>query len=324
MVHTCDVSVGDQVDRIVRPQPVAVRTVWPGEATHFTPWLSKNLDWLESLGLGPLELIGTEVALPTVGRALDILARTQDGRLVAIENQYLKVDHDHLTRGMAYAVGHQAQALIIIAEDHSAEFVAIADYLNKAYEGLGGDDGIAVFLVRLTVQQIGEAYVPQFVTVSRPNTWLVAVQAQAAGSTASIESFLDSCSSTFRDRAEQIVSAWNARSGGSIHVNPKSSSISLDFPYRPGRPAGSVYVLYSNGLLVVNRGYYIELGSLDDRHVEALDAALALHFPELSQKPYYPSIADADPVSVAAFADWLVELFANVPPGSVAPVPDVE
>ena len=138
------VTQPDLIDRIIRPQPVEVRTVWPGESTHFTPWLAANLDWLDALGLGPLELVGTEVVLPTVNRNLDILARTPDGRRIAIENQYLKVDHDHLTRGLAYAVGHDAKALVVIAEDHGSEFIAIADYLNSAYEQLGTEKGIAV------------------------------------------------------------------------------------------------------------------------------------------------------------------------------------
>lgn len=50
-----------------------------------------------------------------------ILAETADGRRVAIENQYTTVDHDHLTRGLAYAVGHDARALVVIAEEHRPE-----------------------------------------------------------------------------------------------------------------------------------------------------------------------------------------------------------
>lgn len=136
------------IDLIVRPSPAAVRDVWPGEARDFTPWLAENLDWLaEALDWGSLTLVGTEVPVPDVARNLDILATAADGSRVAIENQYRRVDHDHLTRGLAYAVGHEANALVVIAEDHAREFVAIADYLNTAYEELGPKKGIAVFLV---------------------------------------------------------------------------------------------------------------------------------------------------------------------------------
>jgi hypothetical protein len=95
---------------------VSARTVWPSEATDFTPWLGENLGFLDELGLGQLELVQVEAQLPGLGRSLDILAETADGRRVAIENQYSAVDYDHLTRGLAYAVGHDARALVVIAE----------------------------------------------------------------------------------------------------------------------------------------------------------------------------------------------------------------
>lgn len=97
--------------------------------------------------------------MPGLWRSLDILAETTDGRRVAIENQYNAVDHDHLTRGLAYAVGHDACALII-AEDHRPEFVAVADYLNRGHEALGEERGIAVFVIKLTVERIDDAFIP--------------------------------------------------------------------------------------------------------------------------------------------------------------------
>lgn len=299
-------SLPDQVERIVRPKPVAVRVVWPGEATHFTPWLAANLDWLETLGLGPLELVGTEVTLPTVNRNLDVLARTADGRAIAIENQYLKIDHDHLTRGLAYAVGHHAKALVVIAEDHGAEFVAIADYLNSAYEQLGQEEGIAVFLVRLTVERVVDAIVPRFTVVSRPNTWLIAVHDDETA-TSTVEAFLAACNEPVRDRARAIVTQWGARPGASMRINPKSASVTLDFPYVPGQPPRSIYVLYGNGSMTVNRGYFIEQGQLAEDRVVQMDEALARHFPTLTEKPYYPSVSPPDPTQTAMFADWFLD-----------------
>lgn len=303
--HTDHVTGPGQVHRIVRPQPVAVRTVWPGEATHFTPWLAVNLDWLEPLGLGPLELLGTEVPLPTVGRSLDILARTPDGRRIAIENQYLKVDHDHLTRGLAYAVGHHAKALVVIAEDHGPEFVAIADYLNRAFEQLGDEEGIAVFLVQLTVEEVGESFVPRFAIVARPNVWLTAVHAEEESGPPTIAGFLESCAPSARESARKIVDEWGARPDASMRINPKSASVSLDYPYGGGQGARSVYVLYGTGVMTVNRGYLIEFGPLDDDGQRDLDSAIHRHFPGISDKPYYPAVADPDPEEVTAFADWL-------------------
>jgi hypothetical protein len=84
----------------------------------------------------PASLRQIEAQLPGLGRSLDILAERADGHRVAIENQYSAVDHDHLTRGLTYAVGHDAQALVIVAEEHRPEFVAVADYLNRCQRKL--------------------------------------------------------------------------------------------------------------------------------------------------------------------------------------------
>jgi hypothetical protein len=286
---------------------VAVQTVWPGEATHFTPWLAENLDWLDSLTLGPLELVGTEVKLPTVNRNLDILARTPDGRAVAIENQYLKTDHDHLTRGLAYAVGHEAKALVVISEDHGAEFIAIADYLNSAYEQMGQDRGIAIFLVRLTVEQIGEAFVPRFTVVSRPNSWLVAVHGDEEAVDRTVSTFLEACADPARETFRRILDSWATRPGASMRINARSASISLDYPYVAGQPERSVFVVYSNGVMTVNRGYFVEFGSLSEDRVVQLDAALHRHISALNDKPYYPSVAAPDPKQTSLFADWLID-----------------
>ena len=48
-----------------------------------------------------------------------------------IENQCGRADHDHLTRGLAYAVAPpRARGLVVIAEQHRDEFRAVAEYLN--------------------------------------------------------------------------------------------------------------------------------------------------------------------------------------------------
>jgi hypothetical protein len=166
---------------IVRPERVPARRVWPSEAADFTPWLGDNLDFLDVLGLGQLSLVELEAQLPGLGRSLDILAETADGRRVAIENQYSAVDHDHLTRGLAYAVGHDARALAVVAEEHRPEFIAVADYLNRCQEALGDEHGIAVFLVALSVERIGDVYVPRFAVLSQPNAWRAAVAASESG-----------------------------------------------------------------------------------------------------------------------------------------------
>ena len=101
---------------------------------------------------------------------IDILARTADNRRIAIENQYTAADHDHFTRGLAYAVNLQASALVIIAEGHGDEFITLADHLNRSAEILG-DEGIPIFLVTLKVDEVGSNILPRFEVIAKPNKW---------------------------------------------------------------------------------------------------------------------------------------------------------
>ena len=142
---------------VTRATSVDIREAWPNEARDFTPWLAEHLEWLaEDLNLGPLDLEATEVAIPG-GRSLDILAVDADGQAVAIENQYGVSDHDHLTRGLACAVALQASdrpvsALVVVAESHRDEFVAVADYLNEC-AAARGEQGIRIFLASVKLEQ---------------------------------------------------------------------------------------------------------------------------------------------------------------------------
>lgn len=297
------------VDRIVRPEPAALRVVWPNEAHDFTPWLARNLDWLDDvLDIGALKLTGVEVQIPGYQRNLDILATAPDGTKVAIENQYRKVDHDHLTRGLAYTLGLDCGALVIIAEDHGGEFVAIADYLNRAYETLGAGKGVAVYLLTVKVQKVGEHFLPTFEVAARPNAWLTEAQSGGplprAGSS-SVDGFLDRCTPDFRRTATEIIAEWNQRPGTSLRVNPQASVVTLDHPYGRGGHQ-SVFVLYTNGTITLNRGYYIESGAVDESMVPEMDSVMADCFGDLSDKPYYRSARGGDAAGVARFADWLI------------------
>lgn len=150
---------------------INIREVWPGEAKDFTPWLADNLEALsEHLDIGELELDSTEVEVPG-GRRLDILAKDADGRNWAVENQYGEADHDHLTRALAYAVGLECRAVIVVAESHRDEFVAVADEWNR-YSEAYGPDGIRLFLVAIEAGRIGNSppgY--RFRLVAGPNEW---------------------------------------------------------------------------------------------------------------------------------------------------------
>jgi hypothetical protein len=271
---------------------VSARTVWPSEATDFTPWLGDNLGFLDELGLGQLVLVQVEAQLPGLGRSLDILAETADGRRVAIENQYSAVDHDHLTRGLAYAVGHDARALVVIAEAHRPEFVAVADYLNRCQEEVGDEHGIAVFLVSLSVEQIGEVYVPRFTVLSQPNAWRAAVAASESGRLAGAEDFIAACEESVRGAARQILQDWQALDGSSMRFGKTSVSLNLRNPFKPGGGSTSVFLLYTNGQLVLNRGYLIDGGMAPEPVLAILDEQIRTLSPlaRWGEKGYYITI----------------------------------
>ena len=150
---------------------IDIREVWPGEAKDFTPWLAENLEALTAhLAIGDLEPDSTEVEVPG-GRRLDILAKDADGRNWAVENQYGEADHDHLTRALSYAVGLECRAVIVVAESHRDEFVAVADEWNR-YSEAYGSDGIRLFLVAIEAGRIGESAPGfRFRLVAGPNEW---------------------------------------------------------------------------------------------------------------------------------------------------------
>ena len=150
---------------------IDIREVWPGEATDFTPWLAENLEVLsEHIEIGELGLDRTEVDVPG-GRRLDILTKDSSGRYWAVENQYGEADHDHLTRALAYAVGLECRAVIVVAESHRDEFVAVADEWNR-YSEAYGSDGIRLFLVAIEAGRIGDSRPGfRFRLVAGPNEW---------------------------------------------------------------------------------------------------------------------------------------------------------
>src|SRR4051794_12029276 len=149
---------------------------WKGEAADFTPLLAAQLDSVgNAIGVDLTTLGESEVAT-TGGRRIDIVAQVEDGSEFVIENQYGRADHDHLTRGLAYAVARRARGLIVVAEEHRDEFRAVAQYLNELAE-LEPAQGIAVWLVEAKAIRIGDSpWAPLFAAVVEPNRFTATVE----------------------------------------------------------------------------------------------------------------------------------------------------
>lgn len=161
-----------------------VRKVWQKEDADFTPWMAQIeplTHLFQECGIDVEELdentgIQKEVLIPGVGRRLDILVTLSDGTRIAIENQFNALDHDHLTRSLAYAVGLEVNTVIVVAEYHKPEFVNVATYLNNAAAAY--DHGIKFFLVQLDVLSAegSSNYYPNFKLVEGPDEWRGAIE----------------------------------------------------------------------------------------------------------------------------------------------------
>jgi len=79
---------------------VPLREVWTHEAADFTTWLYDNIEILgDHIGF-QLTAIEREKSVGPFN--VDILAEDPSGRLVIIENQLEKTDHDHLGKMLTY------------------------------------------------------------------------------------------------------------------------------------------------------------------------------------------------------------------------------
>lgn len=144
--------------------PVSLRELWLGEATHFTPWLAKNLDVLgNKIGID-LELLSTETAVGDF--SADITARDlSTNKLVVVENQYGATDHRHLGQIITYASHLGAGAVVWIAESIRPEHKFAIDFLNQNLK-----ESLSVYAVQASVIRIDESK-PAFVltVVSMPS-----------------------------------------------------------------------------------------------------------------------------------------------------------
>lgn len=239
-------------------QPAMARLVfgklteaWKGEATDFTPLLAQQVDALgDAIGVD-LTSIGQSEVSTAGGRRIDILGTGLDGSEFVIENQYGRADHDHLTRGLAYAVARHARGLVVVAEEHRDEFRALAQYLNEMAEH-DADRGVSVWLVEAKAVQIaGSPWAPLFTAVVEPNAFTANVE-QAKQSEAplqSLDEFWESFDSdSTLSAAREVVGAW-ATAGYRRRLGPNHIVLQAKGPSKNG--LRTVVAIYSDGRILV-------------------------------------------------------------------------
>ena len=145
-----------------------LRTVWPHEATDFTPWLSQE-DNIALLS----DAIGIDITVDetesSVGDfSVDIFANeTGTERKIIIENQLEDTNHDHLGKLITYASGKGADVVIWIVKHAREEHRAAIEWLNNRT-----DENMAFFLCEIKLYCIGDsAPAVKFEVIEQPNGW---------------------------------------------------------------------------------------------------------------------------------------------------------
>ncbi len=242
---------------------------WKGVATDFTPLLAEQLDALGEQINVDLISIGESEVPTTGGRRIDIVAQSGEGLELVVENQYGRADHDHLTRGLAYAVARHARGLIVVAEEHRDEFRALAEYLNDLAE-VDPERGIKVWLVEAKAVRIAAGpWAPLFNAVVQPNSFTASVEVvKKAESHGTLEDFWqrfgsDSC----RAAAENVVGRWQA-TGYPYRIGPGTSHVVLMAPGPSVNGRRTVVAIYPDGRVMVPFASYA--GSNSGIPIEAL------------------------------------------------------
>ena len=228
---------------------------WTGEASDFTPLLAQQLDAVgDAIGVDLASVGSSEVPI-TGGRRIDIVAQGADGSEFVIENQYGRADHDHLTRGLAYAVARRARGLVVVAEEHRDEFRAVAQYLNEMAEH-DPERGIAVWLVEAKAVRIeGSPWAPLFSAVVEPNGFTADVeQVRQSEIIGSLDEFWATFTSNpTRAAAQTVLNGW-LQAGFRKRLGPNHVVLEAPGPSRNG--ARTVTAIYADGRVLVPFGSY--------------------------------------------------------------------
>jgi len=149
--------------QIGRPIEVNPREIWQREDKDFTPWLAKNIDYLnDKLNLD----ISVQTVEGNVGPYfVDIYGEDSFGNKVIIENQLEKSDHTHLGQILTYLVNLDANIAIWITTNPTEEHQQVVEWLNEITP-----DNMSFYLVQIKGIKIegSDLVAPLFTIVEGP------------------------------------------------------------------------------------------------------------------------------------------------------------
>ena len=151
-------------------ESVDVRKLWVHEQYDFSAWLAKeaNLSILgETLGISFTD-VETEKFVGSY--RCDIVAKDDNNqdKIVIIENQLERSDHDHLGKIITYASGLDASTIIWIVTNARTEHKSAIEWLNN-----NTISNITFFLIELKAYRIGDSLpAPKFEIAEMPNDFV--------------------------------------------------------------------------------------------------------------------------------------------------------
>lgn len=151
-------------------ESVDVRKLWVHEQYDFSAWLAKeaNLSILgETLGISFTD-VETEKFVGSY--RCDIVAKDDNNKdkIVIIENQLERSDHDHLGKIITYASGLDASTIIWIVTNARTEHKSAIEWLNN-----NTISNITFFLIELNAYRIGDSLpAPKFEIAEMPNDFV--------------------------------------------------------------------------------------------------------------------------------------------------------
>jgi len=143
--------------------PIDLREIWKNEARDFTKWIHNNLDILnEQTGL---DITSLETEKPVGTFSADIFAEDRAGRLVIIENQLERTDHDHLGKMLTYLSNLGAKIGVWISSQPRQEHITAINYLNEI-----APDHTHFYIIKVQAFRIRDSEAaPLFTVVAGPN-----------------------------------------------------------------------------------------------------------------------------------------------------------